>query len=387
MSPTSLHSHQRGLSLVELMVAMVIGLIVSLAIFYTLQNFESRKRTTTSLNDIEQAGNFAMFALDRLIRSAGSGLVQGDGGLLGCSLLAAKQGTQVLPRTAALPPPFANVNTGEANVFRLIPLLIVPGAATNGSDVLVVMSGNAGYGETSSQLTANAAASELKLAGTLGFAQGDLILLAGKRGDASSPCMLTQVNATTTTTLSLVGAYHASAINGKQITSYTGGVDPDQSSNVSNLGKLGSGNSPFTVIGASDNALSGFDLLQFDSAASYPIAENVRSMYALYGIRNSDGSISWNEATGVYAPASLGANDEVAFKRLLSIKAVRIGLILRTSLLEKEEVGPSSIKLFSDLGSPVEITENIPSDERNYRYRTIESTIPLRNLLSISDQS
>lgn len=92
MSPTSLHSHQRGLSLVELMVAMVIGLIVSLAIFYTLQNFESRKRTTTSLNDIEQAGNFAMFALDRLIRSAGSGLVQGDGGLgFGCSLLAAKQ--------------------------------------------------------------------------------------------------------------------------------------------------------------------------------------------------------------------------------------------------------------------------------------------------------
>ena len=387
MNPTSLHSQQRGLSLVELMVAMVIGLIVSLAIFYTLQNFESRKRTTTSLNDIDQAGNFAMFALDRLIRSAGSGLVQGDGSLLGCSLFATKGGSQVLPRTAALPTPFANVSTGEANVFRLIPLLIVPGMTTNGSDALVVMGGNAGYGETSSQLTANAAASKLKLAGTLGFAQGDLILLAGKRGDSTSPCMLSQVNATTTDTLSLGGTYYASTIGGKKIADYIGGADPDQSSNVSNLGKPGSGNSLFTVVGASDNTLSGFDLLQFESAASYPIAENVRSMYALYGIRGSDGSISWVKATGDYAPASLGANDDAAFQRLLSIKAVRIGFILRTSLLEREDVGPESITLFSDLGEDLEVTEEILLAERNYRYRTIESTIPLRNLLSIVDQS
>lgn len=82
--------HQSGLSLVELMVAMVIGLIVSLAVFSVLQTFEGRKRSTTSVNDIDQAGNYALYTLDKLLRSAGSGLSQSDGAMFGCTLSASK---------------------------------------------------------------------------------------------------------------------------------------------------------------------------------------------------------------------------------------------------------------------------------------------------------
>lgn len=414
MKQIPLVNRQSGLSLVELMVAMVIGLVISLAIFEVLQNFEGRKRTTTSINDVDQTGNFAIFALDKLIRSAGTGLVQGDGSLLGCTLTAAKGGAQVLPRAAALPAPFASVNTGTENEFQLFPLLIVPNVAAgeadppadgsdppeegsgapeddsavsaSGSDFLVVMSGNSGYGEVPTQLTAAAGAAKLTLANTLGFAKNDLILLSGKRGDASTPCMVSQASANTptTTSVTLAGTYHSSNIGGKEITAYyTGSADPEQSSNVTNLGNIESGNPPFVVIGASGSELLGFDLLRNES---YLIAENVRSMYALYGIRNSDGSVTWTTATGDYSPANLSAAGSAAFNRRLSIKAVRIGLILRTSLLEKEEVGPASIELFSDLGDALKVTQDIPASERNYRYRTVESTIPLRNMLAVSSQ-
>jgi prepilin-type N-terminal cleavage/methylation domain-containing protein len=66
----------RGMSLIELMVALLIASIVTLAIFAVMSTFEGRKRTTTSVNDANQAGNYAMHLLDKLVRSAGSGFVQ-----------------------------------------------------------------------------------------------------------------------------------------------------------------------------------------------------------------------------------------------------------------------------------------------------------------------
>src|SRR4051812_2186576 len=71
-----LNKRQRGMSLIELMVALVIGLVMSLAIFGVLINFESQKRTMTSTNDINQAGDYAAYLIDRWVRSAGSGYAQ-----------------------------------------------------------------------------------------------------------------------------------------------------------------------------------------------------------------------------------------------------------------------------------------------------------------------
>ena len=69
-------ARQQGVTLIELMVTLLIGSILSLAVFGVLSISESRKRTTMSVNDTTQAGNYALYAIDKWVRSAGSGIAQ-----------------------------------------------------------------------------------------------------------------------------------------------------------------------------------------------------------------------------------------------------------------------------------------------------------------------
>ena len=67
---------QRGVTLIELLVSMVIALVLTLAVTSIVIVGESHKRTTTSTNDTSQSGAYALVVLDRALRSAGSGIVQ-----------------------------------------------------------------------------------------------------------------------------------------------------------------------------------------------------------------------------------------------------------------------------------------------------------------------
>jgi Tfp pilus assembly protein FimT len=51
MQRTLQQRRQRGFSLIELMVALVIGMVLTLAVFALLAAWEGRKRITTGLND------------------------------------------------------------------------------------------------------------------------------------------------------------------------------------------------------------------------------------------------------------------------------------------------------------------------------------------------
>ena len=94
-----------GFSLIELMVAMVIGLVVTLAISSVLIRSEGSKRSSTSVNDLNQTGAYAAFVLDRAVRSAGSGFSQRWGEVYGCQLDVSQGAgpTRVLPMPAAIP--------------------------------------------------------------------------------------------------------------------------------------------------------------------------------------------------------------------------------------------------------------------------------------------
>ena len=77
MSPWhSARRRARGFSLVELMVSMVIGLVLTMAITVVLVRSESSKRSTTSVNDINQTAAYVTYVMDRHLRSAGSGFAQ-----------------------------------------------------------------------------------------------------------------------------------------------------------------------------------------------------------------------------------------------------------------------------------------------------------------------
>lgn len=385
---------QQGLTLIELMVAMVIGLLLALAVFAVMSAQEGRKRSTTSVNDINQAGNYAAYVLDGWIRSAGSGFAQTASYAFGCKLYAAKDGAQILPRSADLPAPFASVNTGTSNVFRLAPILIAPDQTTpdvsgQKSDVLVVMGGTAGNGEVASVFTDYPAAAALPVKNTLSFNGDDLVLVADQEIPKSgvAPCMLEQVTSGfvggATTSLSLSGQYYAGSIGGTLLTGYT------EIGTVTNLGNVAKGNPPnFMVIGVgAKDTLYSYDLLQTSSTPLQAVADGVFELHALYGVdANDDGKVDeWVKpsSAGTYSLSALTDGSTGAADLLRQIKAVRVGLIMRTSLLEKEKVAPTSLTLFSDQGTSLKYARTLTESEQHYRYRTIEFSVPLRNTMML----
>jgi type IV pilus assembly protein PilW len=381
---------QRGMTLIELMVAMVISFVLSLAIFGVLASAEGLKRTTTSVNDINQTGNYAMYTIDKWVRSAGSGFAQSAAYAFGCTLHASRSGTQVLPATAAAPAPFDAINTtGTVGAFRMAPILIAPGQTTPSvsgaaSDALIVMAGSAGYGESAVDLSDLSAETELKLTNTVSFKANDIVLVANRQGAAGtvSPCMVQQVSAVAGKAVSLGGAYADASIGSESLTAM-----PLESAAV-NLGNVVGNNPPtFLMIGVgADNTLFSYDLLQTTATPLLPIAAGVFEMHALYGVDNDDnGTIdAWVDpsSSATYTLAALMAGDQTAAGLLRSIKAVRVGLITRTSLPEKTSVAPATLTLFSDVGLPH--TRTLTAAERVYRYRTIESTIPIRNSMLLN---
>ena len=391
-------SNVQGMTLVEMLVAVTIATVVSLVIFSVLQTFEGRKRTTTSVNDINQAGNIALYTLDKFIRSAGSGLTVNNGALFGCAVTVANSAGQVLPLSAALPSPFDTL--GITN-YKLIPFVIIKGGTTpavsgKASDALVVMTGASGLGEVQTAFSAAPTATSLSLTNTTGYAAGDLILLNDLSASSiGTPCLVEQVASAfggynvAPTVLPLGGEYYNGTINNKSITSFN---DLNNDS-VINLGNAA--NPPiFKVFGVgANNALMSYDLINMGGVTiPLPIADGVFELHALYGIDSNGDNVvdAWVAADdsgggGDYSATNLMSGSAAAVTLAKKIKSVRIGLILRTSLYEKGVVAPKSVSLFSDLGAGLTYSRSFSDAERHYRYRTLESSIPLRNLLLVGN--
>ena len=157
-----MHTRTRstGFSLIELMVGMLISLIGTLAMMKTFAAFEAQKRTTTSGDDAQQNGAYSTYELERQLRTAGSGLVQGKNyGLWGCAITAYSSGTQRLPLGTAKPPAPFDVNTWPA---RAVPVLIASGDAASGGDQLAMIGGNPAVRTFKSAVTVSSASSSLR---------------------------------------------------------------------------------------------------------------------------------------------------------------------------------------------------------------------------------
>lgn len=427
MNGTRARRHSAGMTMIEIMVALVISMVLLMAIYQVLSFQGGRQRTTTSVNDINQAGMFSGQLLETWLRSAGSGFASVYSNAYGCQLYAARSGTAVLPSSSALPVPFDQVKpTGTTGVFRLAPVLIVPSASTssgNGyvssvaSDVLIIMSGSAGVGDLPSYATAIPSTSSMSMASTMGYSANDIALIADQNTTSTGvyPCMVQQVasgftNAGSPTSLSFGGTYYASSIssgsNSQGLTSFS------VNSLAINLGNVSSGNPPrFMVVGVgANNTLYSYDLLNTSGSSSVSaIADSIFEMHAIYGVDTTGGGTitSWaSPSSTAYGNSALMAGTTDAAALLHTIKAVRVGLILRTSLQETSAadsntpactsvtnsspsqngcVAPPSISLFSDAtdkdGGSLKYTRTFTNAERVYRYRVVEMTIPLRNNL------
>ena len=78
-------SRQRGISLIELMVGVVIGLIAILVIYQTFAVAEGVKRQTISAGDAQRTGLVAMYLLGSELGNAGSGIMLNQDDLATCT--------------------------------------------------------------------------------------------------------------------------------------------------------------------------------------------------------------------------------------------------------------------------------------------------------------
>ena len=72
------HSRQRGMSLVEVMVASVVGMLTVLAVTQTMSFSETQRRATTGSGDVQSNVALATYLLEREARMAGYGVFAND---------------------------------------------------------------------------------------------------------------------------------------------------------------------------------------------------------------------------------------------------------------------------------------------------------------------
>jgi len=350
---------------------------VTLAVTSVITVGEGKRRTTTSTNDMDQAGAYAAYLLDRAVRSAGSSLTQStqptDRGVFGCRLNVAS----LLP-ASAFPAPFAK-NFKAASDLRVAPVLIAKSQSDAGSDVLVVMGGDAVAGGVPRGLTDPGSANTLSMDNTVGISTDDLVLVSQ---NGTADCLLEQVTGTSTKVLTVGGTYYTA---GKTTSLQT--LAASTSTYVTPLGNPANGNVQFQLFGVGDSStLYGYDLLQGGgTTTAQALADGVIQMRALYGLdTNGDGILdAWAD------PGATGYDISTVMTTtatLRQIVAVRVALVMRSASKERDPVSAASLTLFGDavdaskktLAQTVKLTG---ADDTYYRYRVVDFTVPLRNML------
>jgi len=383
-------TRQRGFSLVELMVGMLISIICVLGMMTAFAAFEGPKRTTTSGDDAQQNGSYSLFEMERQIRTAGSGLTQGNKyGLWGCFISGYAGGAQVIPATGALPAPFDKwPHSTPATPVKLVamPVLVDAGgtdaSGNDASDTIAIIAGNPAGTVFKSAVQSTSTASLLVLDNALGIANGDYMLGATTGGN----CVMGKTSAVTLSSNQATLSANDTPTNGFAGAQY-----------VFDMGQQ----PVFSLYGVSVDATTGnstlvtYDLLKRSGIAAQPIADGIVAIKALYGVddgattagvpgsgvANDDIIDEWVKPTGTWSIQSIMASQATAATAYRQIKAIRLVVVARSQLPERQSdygTGSNVLTVFPDLPAAEQYKITTQSA---FRYKVYDTTIPIRNAL------
>ena len=351
---TSSHRlRQAGFSLVEIMVALVIGMIVSLVITEVLGAYEGRKRTTSGVADAQTNGSLALYSLQREAQLAGFGL----------------------PVINLDSPFLCGGATASAASIALSPVTITAGSAggtvAERSDSITVRYGSSPFGGIPLLAVAGTSGKVAKVGTTVPCLVGDDVLVIN-----GAACSLTQVAAITPADLTITLGSDSNLVAG---------------AGVSCLGAWHQ--VTFGVNG--DLQMQRVDV---SGGGAVVVGSDVVMVKAQYGISNA---VDNNQvARWVDATAASGWNVPTNEKRN-RIKAIRVAVVARNGVWEKEVVTDACSSTTDD--NPKGLCAWVGSDDspaptidlrddtgasfaadtpwRHYRYRVFETIIPLRNVI------
>lgn len=369
---------QRGFSLVEILVGVVIGLIGVAVMFQMMAIWGNHERSTTSGGELQTAGAIGMFSLERDLKSGGLGFSTAKppatGGVAGCTV--------------------NGIDNGRAFTFPLQAIAIVP-AAGGAPDTITVTYGNSSFFVTGETFKDSSAFTK-KTNRRNGFKAGDLAVVADP---STVPVNCTLIEITSDTDPDLYTLDHASTA---YVSAYAASGAPAVNARFNPAGGTGATYAAGEIYSLGPNPQSniwqinaGRVLRRTDQIHNtvVDVAENVVNLKAEYGI-DADGD-------GIIQAAEWGTVAPVDPQALL---AVRVAILVRGAQFEKsrdpsaagaatavtpvapvwaERDAAHTFLMTNVDGTPdaFDATQADPNNWRYYRYRVYEKVIPLRNML------
>ena len=414
---------ERGMSLVEILVGVLIGLIGIVVIFQVLSVSENRKRTTVQGGDAQSAGAIALYSLQREVQLGGYGFGGAHSKQIGCLVQASDKGD-----TTPVPPIPPRPNF----TFRLYPVEIVQGAG-GAPDTIRVLWGNSAQVVTTRDWTAGTGASsgtvpmkEMR-GGRAGLEYGDVLLLTGDPGTTAGPateCVMIQVTDRPTAlalevgydsdyTLNTGETLHAAATPSPRFNkdvAWPASVFTPTAGFMFNLGKQPR-RLEYRITPPNDvtpNRLMMSETL-FGGIAPVEISDGMISLQAEYGIdRNNNKRIDVDELTETAPDNTVLPGDpnnpcaENPAKSWSCVRAVRVALLARSAHWDQTVCSPNP-QWSSGAGGALALTNFVmanvdgtapsaadlacvetppsPNNWRRYRYSVYETVIPLRNMI------
>jgi type IV pilus assembly protein PilW len=363
----------RGVTLIEILVGIAIGLIGMLVMFQTITVWDARTRVSTSSGDAQIAGSLAMFNLERDLRLAGMGFGGAGTAELGCVVYA-----------------YDNTASAGGSNFNLRPVNIVDGDPAGVPDTIEVLYGNSPFFAEAEEFT-NATASTLAATVKYGFKRGDVAVMT----DKSNNCRLLQITDDTTAdpnTLSFgTGTYSNFYDNNPseavRWNSAAASVPAISAGNLYNMGPaprddLWSVNTASTTLGYVNSMSS------VNAGLFLGVAEGVVDMKAQYGY-DADADKRITDAEWTKTPPA----------DWTKVRAIRVALLVRSRDFEQPPTSASDVTTVTYRlsapptwfgqnfamknldGTPDSDVFASPNNWRYYRYRVYEKVIPLRNMI------
>jgi type IV pilus assembly protein PilW len=358
----SRHAPSRGVSLVELMIGLALGLVVTLVVAQVLSFAEGQKRITSGGSDAQVNGALALYTLQRELQMAGYGLT-GDQAALGCPIQA-KFG-----------------NAGAAFNWALAPVSITDGANGTPDQITVLSAGRAFSVPLLVTVDHAKAGDRFVVRSTIGVAVGDL-LIAVPDGYAAATNWCTAFNVS-----SIAGTnqlVHANGASAPWNQSGAASIMPDAGypagTALVNAGQLI--NRSFGI--SANNALRQRTLnLATAATEDQELFPQVVNLQALYGKdTNNDGVVDTYNTT---TPTT-----NALWRQVL---AIRLAVVVRSVNFDKQEV--TTAEPLWDVGNSATVAGSTAcgesqclslkvdalADWKHYRYTVFDVVAPLRNLL------
>lgn len=393
---------QRGISLVEVMVGMAIGLLASLVIFKSFSSSEMFRRNVGGAADTIQSAAVVGARLNLMLEEGGAGLVQGRN-IWSCLLRVNRAGSPLLP-ASSFPAPFESFPKS----VRVLPVGIRDGGT--GSDTIMVIASNSPSSNRDIPFDSTGTSLTVSNPNGIGIREAGKsatdLLLAVAQDVAGGPadCQIVQVAAdysggTPTQDVSLGLKVMPAAAQVVSPASYT--VIPLNQGAASYGALLSTTNSPsafhlgredlptFSLLSVnSSNELVEYDLLQRRPLQSF--GENILLLKARYGVDNGVGGIPNDDVVDEWITPSesgwgiteLMDGNAATQQKVDQIKAIRIGVILRTPQTQAIDAKATQLVLFQDLRTSRQVTVQLTTDQQRYGYQVFDWVIPLRNMKS-----